>query len=383
MTVQELRESGWIILEAISGSQAYGTALPTSDTDIRGVYIMPTEIMLETNPSSSYGYIPQISDEKNDIVFYEIGRFIQLLEKGNPNILELLNIPNDCIIYKHECFDRYFNNKQSYITKQLKDTFTGYSVSQIKKAKGMNKKVHNPQPKDRKGILDFCYVIDGVKSIPFWTWLSDKYPTSSINYKEEFFQKYISKWGLSKVQNGTGLYGIYQGVLVGKLKASFGYFRGLTQKIDSVDFRLSSIPKEVAESETPTLIYFNSNGFKVHCKEWKQYWEWVEKRNKQRYIDNQKGNVGYDHKNIMHCVRLIEVAEDIVNKNEIIVRRPNRDYLLDIRNGKFTYDEIMDNINKKINNIDNLFDNSDLKDKIDRTETRNLLKNIRLENLKV
>ena len=40
-----------------------------------------------------------------------------------------------------------------------------------------------------------------------------------------------------------------------------------------------------------------------------------------------------DSKNIMHCRRLIEMSYDVVLKNELIVRRPNREELLKIRKG--------------------------------------------------
>ena len=83
MTIENLRERGLIIFEGIVGSQAYGIATPTSDVDIKGVFMMPFENILD------FGYVEQISDEKNDTVFYEIRRFLQLLQTNNPTILEL------------------------------------------------------------------------------------------------------------------------------------------------------------------------------------------------------------------------------------------------------------------------------------------------------
>lgn len=84
-----------ILLETISGSKAFGLATEKSDTDIRGVFYLPKEIF--------YGleYIPQVSNETNDEVYYEIGRFVELLLKNNPNILEILAAPEDCILYNH------------------------------------------------------------------------------------------------------------------------------------------------------------------------------------------------------------------------------------------------------------------------------------------
>ena len=41
MTIANLRQQDLIIFEAISGSRAYGTNLPHSDTDLKGVFVLP------------------------------------------------------------------------------------------------------------------------------------------------------------------------------------------------------------------------------------------------------------------------------------------------------------------------------------------------------
>ena len=83
-TVKELREKGLIIFEAMMGSHAYGTNIPESDVDLRGVFIQPLEDIMK------WGYVDQVADATNDIVFYELKRFLQLVKKNNPNILEIL-----------------------------------------------------------------------------------------------------------------------------------------------------------------------------------------------------------------------------------------------------------------------------------------------------
>jgi len=75
MTVDELRKTGRIIFEAVVGSHAYGTALPTSDLDLRGVY-MPTMRELLTviwpkhEAQDEEAHQNEVSDEKQDIKFF-------------------------------------------------------------------------------------------------------------------------------------------------------------------------------------------------------------------------------------------------------------------------------------------------------------------------
>lgn len=99
MTIDDLRRGKSIIYECISGSKAYGLALPTSDTDIKGVFILPKK--------NYYGltYTEQVNNESNDIVFYELKRFVDLLIKNNPNLLDLISAPEDCILYKDPVMD--------------------------------------------------------------------------------------------------------------------------------------------------------------------------------------------------------------------------------------------------------------------------------------
>lgn len=135
MTYEQLmQEPQHLLLKSISGSRAYNLSLPSSDTDIKGIYVLPQHAL--------YGFsqVPQVSSERNDEVFFEIGRFMELLCKNNPNILELLSSPKDCIQFRHPLIDLI--HPQDFLSKLCLDTFAGYAKTQIKKARGLNKKIH-------------------------------------------------------------------------------------------------------------------------------------------------------------------------------------------------------------------------------------------------
>ncbi len=77
MNLTQLRQSRQLLFEGISGSRAYGLDLPGSDTDYRGVFILPKKQFYGLN------YTEQISSPTNDEVFYELRRFGDLLAKNN------------------------------------------------------------------------------------------------------------------------------------------------------------------------------------------------------------------------------------------------------------------------------------------------------------
>jgi predicted nucleotidyltransferase len=316
MSIDELLKSDNIIFYSVVGSRLYGLELPTSDTDVKGVFNLPISDYLKLNAPI------QIDDEKNDIVYYEVRRFLQLAQSANPNILELLYVPEDKIITKTRKYDLILNEKDKFLTKNIRYSLGGYAMGQIKKARGLNKKVLNPVSKEKKDILDFCYIFTalGTTSLKDWFKIQRGPAVRQENY------------GLSKANNVHNIYYLY-------FNNNKYNYKGLVGE-HSNELRLSSIPKEAIANYN--LIYCNHEGYSSYCKEYKEYWEWVEKRNPVRYDANQKHGKGYDGKNLMHCFRLLEMGIEACKEGKLILKRPNRDWLLKVRKGDFDYDYLID-----------------------------------------
>jgi hypothetical protein len=382
ITHEFLVENGLILFETVVGSQAYGTQTPTSDIDKKFVYILPHDYILGT------GYMEQINVNK-DYVGWEIRRFLELMASNNPTVLELLNSPEDCIVSKHPLFDDIIAHKDEFITKICKDSFGGYARQQIKKAKGLDKKQNWEKDKvTRKDVLDFVYVIEGQKSIPWKVW--------NTRYNEKFC-------GVVNVPNARDLYAVYFDVdanncfnekIPEKMREEakawrkeeghsmgFGY-KGLVKTgeganaAESNQLRLSSIPK----GETPICnIIYNKDGYTMHCKDYKEYQDWLENRNETRYVETQEHGQKIDGKNMMHCMRLIRMAQEIGAGKGIIVRRPDAQELLSIRRGEVDLENLIAMADQAILEMDSIFDNSDLPNKTNPELVNALLIHIRRE----
>jgi predicted nucleotidyltransferase len=337
MTIEELKDKGLIIFEAVAGSISYGLNTENSDVDIRGVYIAPNSDLLSmkyidsVKPSMTVGDLLeeaehneavqdfirdndsilnellkhaykmntqwQVNDKTNDTVYYELGKFLSLVESNNPNILELLNMPEQFIQYKHPVWDIILEHKDKLLTKRAGHAFNGYANSQIAKARGQNKMITNEKELvKKKDLLDFCYVIARGQSIPLKKWLED-------TGRDQIF------CGLAKIDHGNiqkvdkedntglvgGLYALYYDQLAHncfskrvpkkereKLKKSrldnnqkVGYgFKGIVNEDDAEntnEIRVSNIPKSIANSFYVTNIVFNANGYASHRKDYKKY----------------------------------------------------------------------------------------------------------------
>lgn len=372
----------------LRGSHAYGTNIETSDMDYSGVFIQSLDDILGS------GYVEQINDDKNDIVIYEIKRFLELLAKNNPTVLELLNTPEDCIVYKDPLFDLVLENRDSFITKICAASFGGYAKTQVNKAKGQNKKQNWEKDKiARKDLLDFCYVLSGEKSIPWKVWNKGYYE----GYYEE---KFI---GAVSVPNAKDVYALYydevahacfseslsEEVRERRKKMltnngdAFGFgYKGLIKVGDSDNLgisnqlRLSSIPK----GQTPIcVISYNKDGYSEHCKDFREYEQWLEKRNLQRWIDVKEHDQKIDGKNMMHCVRLVRMAKEIAEGKGIVVRRDDAKELISVRRGQVDLQTLIDNVESEMKIVDELFAESNLPDNVSLDFTNNLLIKIRKE----
>ena len=333
-----------LLFEAISGSRAYGLATATSDTDIRGVFVLPEEDFYGLN------YIDQISNPSNDIVYYELQRFVELLSKNNPNMLEMLNMPEDCILYQHPLFSLL--KPEDFLSKRCKDTFAGYALTQVKKARGLNKKILNPVAPERKGILDFCYVVQGQGSVPVSQFLDEK------GWEQE-------QIGLSRIAHMHELYGMYVD--------DKEDFKGIAVKATANEVSLSSIPKGL---EPVAIMSFNKSAYSSYCKQYKGYQQWVKNRNDARYQNTLSHGKNYDSKNMMHTFRLLAMAEELA-AGELNVRRPDREQLLKIKAGAFEYEELVQQAEAQINRMDALYQQSQLPEEPDFERINKILVEIR------
>jgi len=394
MTVQELRDKKLIIFESYRGSFVYGTYIEgVSDKDKCGVYIQPLNDVIGFKK-----YVPQIQDKKGDCVYYEVGRFLELLSVNNPNILEILNIPQEFIIYKHPVFDFILKRKDVFITKKCADSFGGYAEAQLKKALGQEKMMNWEKDKiARKTILDFCYVIEGCKTMPLKNFLKQNGFEQKFcgvvnipNARDVFIlfydhkahlcfaksisedDKEYSKKSFKEKEESVGLG--YKGIEKEKEKGSDN--TGVSNCL-----RLSSIPK----GEKPICIFsYNQSGYNQHCMQYKKYQNWLKTRNIKRWVDvdthgqiDKNKNSKIDGKNMLHCRRLIDMSVEISEGKGVIVRRPNVKELLDIRSGKVDLKELIKTANELIIKMKESFKNINLPSEVDEYFINELLVNVR------
>ena len=339
-----------ILLKAIVGSQAYGTNTTNSDIDYKGVYAQPVEDLI------GFTYKEQIEVSKDEC-YFEVRRFLQLLQSANPTMLELLYMPSECIVEKHPAFDILSENRDKFLTKKCLQSFGGYAIAQISKAKGLEKKMNWEHDKiTRKTPFDFCYVYEEGKTMTLLyflernNWSADKCALVAFNHYNNCYELYYDAKGELD----------YKGIV--------------SEKGNNV--KLSSVPK----GEKPvSIMCFNQEGYSSHCKDYVEYETWLKNRNVQRYVDIANHQQQIDGKNLLHCRRLLDMAIEIATQKTINVRRPNAQELLKIRRGEIDLAAFMQKAEEEILELNELFEKSDLPKEVDNDFVNELLLKVRRE----
>lgn len=278
------------IFMTVHGSQAYNTATPESDIDIKGLCIPPKEYF--------HGFcrtFEQIEgSDPHDMVVYGLRKFMKLASQTNPNIIEILFTDPEDWVVDTALYRKLYDRRDMFLSKKAKFTFGGYAHQQLKRIKGHKR------------------------------WLLE--PPTHKPTREEFGLPTNHKLSASEM--------------------------GATQKLLDENVRLD---------ENVMQLFNREQAYQSKLREWKQYENWKKNRNKKRAAI--EAEFGYDCKHAGHLVRLMRMCREILTDGTVNVRRPDAEELLAIRNGAWTYDQLIEWADKQESEMQALYEASTLPDK--------------------
>jgi len=261
---------GTLIFETLHGSRAFGLARAGSDEDLKGVLVGP--------PAWYHGFVdaPQQLELGKDHVRYELRKFFRLAIAANPTAIEMLFADPNHHRTLTRTGQRLVEARQAFLSRRIRDTFSGYALSQLKRIRGHRGWLMSPpQAKPRR---------------------SD--------------------------------YGLPERTLVSQ--DQLGAAQTLIER------------GELAEADlTPNFldIMNRERRYRQAKREWDQYQSWLANRNPARA--ELERAYGYDTKHAQHLVRLLRMGIEILETGQVHVRRPDAAELLAIRDGAWSYDELL------------------------------------------
>jgi predicted nucleotidyltransferase len=125
-TVKPRIGQGDILMMKVWGSWSHDTQLPESDVDFVGCYVAHNREMLGLKRAPD-----TLTGEKPDYQVHEVGKFCELLIKGNPGIIEMLF--TDKMIWSHKKWMPLVANRKEFLCETVVKQYLGYSQAQIKR----------------------------------------------------------------------------------------------------------------------------------------------------------------------------------------------------------------------------------------------------------
>lgn len=120
----------YIIVEQVAGSRLYGTFRPDSDTDIRGVALMPVGGLIGLDKP-----FEQLEQKVPDRTIWELRKFVKLALACNPNILDQLFAPRHMWISHTPEWQLIYDLRHEVLSQQVRIKYAGYASSQLHRIK--------------------------------------------------------------------------------------------------------------------------------------------------------------------------------------------------------------------------------------------------------
>lgn len=305
-SAQELMSDNMLV-KHYAGSISYGTNLPTSDVDFRGVFCADP-----VNIRTPFFTVRECEDmEEEDTKLYELSHFMKLCLECNPNIIETLWVDEEDITFRTPAYDLLREHRHKLLSSKIAFTTSGYAIAQLKRIKGHNKWINSPQPVEAPKPKDYV---------------------SLIQYfgEDKMLKLNIADWNENHrlIPYGGDVFGVY---------AEQG--RQLFDHIGKLNTNYEGDRSEYEAKVPVMIIKFNKDVYKEFKVKHEMYWRWKDNRNEARA--ELEESHGFDTKHAMHLVRLLRMGVEALRDEEIVVKRPDALELLAIRNGAWTYEEIV------------------------------------------
>jgi len=295
------------------GSHAYGTSTPTSDHDYKGFAIPPMSYMT--------GYAKRFEQAEfrgdPDMVVYNIQKFFKLAADCNPSIIEVLFTSDEDHLIVHPLAEPILAKRDLFLSKKAKFTFSGYAVSQLKKIKSHYKWIKNPPtaPPTREEF-----------GLPERTVI----PSDQLQAAQSMIRKQIEHWNvpIDELDDAARI------AVQERFVEALAIIKVGQENLEPIAGKLLGFSDNFLE------LLDKERQYKGKMEEWRSYQNWLATRNAKRSELEKKW--GYDTKHGMHLVRLMRMGGEILRGEGVKVKRPDADELMAIRNGLWTYEELLE-----------------------------------------
>lgn len=319
------------------GSHAYKTNIATSDEDFKGVCAPPKEYFFSM---SQHFEQAELKAPDPDSVIYDIRKFFNLAAANNPSIIETLFVSPEDYLYVSNLGQEIIDCRNYFLSKRSRFSFSGYAHSQLNRIKLhrgylLNPPKHYPSRKEM-GLPEHTLI-----------------PQDQLMAAEADIQKELDKLNFDFLEE------VSEPVKIAIRNAMVNMLAVL--KITTEDQWLSAA-RQIGLSDNFIEIMQKERAYKNLKSQWDKYHEWKKNRNPVRAAMEEK--FGYDGKHGLHLIRLSRMCKEMLATGKVIVKRPDFEDLLEIRNGGWSYEKLIEEAEKIDKECEKLYITSNVLPKV-------------------
>lgn len=364
------------IFLTLAGSQAHGTARAGSDVDLRGVAIAPLRVRfsllesfeqyegtLSTEMARLLSPAPEalqqaLNTGKVEVVVYDIIKFFRLCAAANPNALEILFADRSDWLFESPAWRRIFERRNLFLSRKVCETYVSYALAQLKRIQSHRSWLLSP-PRKQPERAEFGLPESSVLN------------ADDRNRIEEAISDKLRSWALDDLEmpQTTRI------VLRERMEEFWIDVLGVDEGVSRLELELRQktalslgLSREVIE------IVERERRFRAAQRHWQSYQRWKAERNPMRA--DLEARYGYDTKHAMHLIRLMRTGHELVKSGDLRVRRSDAAELLAIRDGKMTYEEVLEEARRLEHLMREDLESSPLPAQVDRGSIDELLVNL-------
>ena len=135
------------------GSHVFGTSNNDSDYDFYGFIFAPIELTfphtqgeilgfgrnIQRFEQVQYDHLP-FKNTTTDITIYNIVKYFHLVMMGNPNMVDSLFVPEECIVFQDRVASMVRNNRRIFLSQKSLHTFKGMMMAHLSRLKSNHTK---------------------------------------------------------------------------------------------------------------------------------------------------------------------------------------------------------------------------------------------------
>ena len=342
----------------VAGSQCYGLNNESSDLDLKGICIPPAEVrdnlfqgfdQAENNEDihKRYDSLKNPKNPKIESTVFTLKKFLKLAAEVNPNIIELLFVDSKDILLHTPAMDELLNNRDLFLSSKAKYTFAGYAASQLHRIERHRKWIIRGEIKEPKReeygltpeIPKRVNEIFGLIKSEVERWNLTKYSLDEMERDDLKSTIWELIYNMSKVD-------------INESNWPQMYAAGVVERISS-EYDLNDEVVNILQRE------------RLYKKEMETYVSWLNwKKNRNPARHELEIKCGFDAKHASHLIRLQRMGYEIISEGKVIVKRPDREELLNIKNGGWSYDKVIEYSNEMNKKLDEAYKTTKLPKKV-------------------